>query len=171
MSCQAGRNRAIRSPNLLANTWPITTKALSHPWILLKHDHYQSLRCHVKVDGAARSDGPKLHANTWPITTEALSRPWILLNHDHYQSPRSHVMLDWAARSNGANLQANTWPPASTVVNITVSTFFSKSSSGWYNELNCSISKPPYAGWTEERILLFLFRLPPTILSSGRLGK
>jgi hypothetical protein len=115
MSCQAGRSRALRVPNLLANTWPITKEALWRPWILLKHDHYQSPQCHVKVDGAARSDGPNLHANTWPITTELLSRPWILLKHDHYQSPLCHVKLDWAARSDCPNLHANTWPLASTV--------------------------------------------------------
>jgi hypothetical protein len=66
MSCQAGRSRALPRPNLLANTWPITTEALSRPWMLLKHDHYQTPRCHVKLEWAARSDGPNQHTNTWP---------------------------------------------------------------------------------------------------------
>jgi hypothetical protein len=138
----------------------------------MKHDNNQSIRCHFKLDGAARSDGPNLHSNKWPITTEALSRPWILLKHDHYQSPRCHVKLNRAVRSDGPNLHANSWPPASTVQSSFLFLLFSsKPSSGWYKELNCSTSTLPYAGWTQDRILLFLFRLPPIFLSSGRLGK
>jgi hypothetical protein len=172
MSCQAGLSRALHRPNLLANTWPITTEALSRLWTLLKHDHYQTIQCHVKLDGTAFSDGPNLHANTWPITTKALSYPRILLKPDHYQSPRCHVKLDWAARSDGPNQHTNTWPPASTFQPSFLYRLFSlKNFSVWYKALNCSNSTPPYAEWAQGRILLFLFRLTPTFPSSGLLGK
>jgi hypothetical protein len=66
MSFQAGRRRALHRPKLHVNTWPISTEAISRPWILLKYDHYQSPRSHVKLDRTALSEGPNLHANTWP---------------------------------------------------------------------------------------------------------
>jgi hypothetical protein len=52
MSCQAGRSRALHGPNPYVNTWPVTTDALSYLWTLLKHNHYQSPRYHVKLEGA-----------------------------------------------------------------------------------------------------------------------
>jgi hypothetical protein len=169
MSCQANRSRALRSINLIVNTWPITTEAQLCLWILLKHDHYQALRCNVKLDGAARSDGLNLHANTWPITTEALSRPWILLKHKHYQSPRYHVKLDRAASSDGSNLHANTWPPASTdQPSFLFRLSFSKPFSGWYKGLNCSTCTPPYAGRAQDRVVVISCLGPISRMGAGR---
>jgi hypothetical protein len=82
------------------------------------------------------------------------------------------VKLDWAAPSNGPKLHANTWPPASTFQpSFLFRVSSSKTFSGWYKVFNCSTSTPPYAGWAQDSVLLFVYRLPPKFPLSVRLGK